>query len=142
MTRCSVNIAVQYFIILWRLPALESPEQFGKRRGGNASANRGNQIPARISITTRSLCASISSQNRTLFTSTPIIRSRRTPQLLAASSGFKQQDGNHVSDVSFCVKEFSGRRRQSASAVHNMEVRQFPCVKIVKKDLAKNVQIL
>lgn len=84
MTRCSVNIAVQYFIILWRLPALESPEQFGKRRGGNASANRGNQIPARISITTRSLCASISSQNRTLFTSTPIIRSRRTPQLLAA----------------------------------------------------------
>lgn len=78
-TWCTVDTPVLHFIILWRLPASVSPEQFGKRRGGNASANRGNKIPARISITSPSFCPSISSQNRTLFTSTPIISSRRTP---------------------------------------------------------------
>lgn len=97
---------LRFIIILWRLPASVSPEQFGKRRGGNASANRGNKIPARISITSHSFCPSISSQNRTLFTSTPIIRSRGSPACWPPAHASNIQSGNQMSDVSFFKKKW------------------------------------
>lgn len=134
VTRYSVYIPVLHFIILWRLPAFVSPEQFGKRRGGNASANRGNKIPARISITSPSFCPSISSQNRTLFTSTPIIRSRRTPACRPPPHASHSKSENHMSSVSFFFNDFRGLQ-QTASLVKKKkaQVRQSLCVLIIKR---------
>lgn len=59
------NITMSYFtvslpIILWCVPPLVSPEDLGERSRGNANVDRGNKIPARISITSLSFSASLS----------------------------------------------------------------------------------
>lgn len=106
--RVSWNMWLYFLsIILWCLlsPSLCVPEDLGERRGGNASADGGNKMPARISITRLSFSLSLFSKQDVRIHAHHHNHHQHHPHCLTASTLHQNNNNNHNRFNDFLLRE-------------------------------------